>query len=70
MKRLWWFTVLVVGAVFVHFTPAAYAGCEGGATAAGHNAIQFCCGGEKGRGDGGNSGHAHDARVLGGHISK
>ncbi len=52
------FTVLVAAAILTRYTPVAMAGCEGGDSSAGHNAIAFCCdqgGGnrEKGSGDGG-----------------
>jgi hypothetical protein len=39
----WWFVAIVVGAMLSQFAPAAFAGCEGGDSTAGHNAIAFCC---------------------------
>jgi len=54
----WAFAVLLVAAIFTRYTPIAFAGCEGGDSSAGHNAIAFCCDNgsgerDKGRGDGG-----------------
>lgn len=38
----WWFVVLLAGAIFAHFTPAAFAGCERGETGTTQNAVAFC----------------------------
>jgi hypothetical protein len=49
MVRLW-FVILLAGAVVAQYTPGAFAtGCEGGASSAGHNAIEMCCNHEGGR---------------------
>lgn len=42
MARLWLVVLLVAGAIFIQYTPAAFAGCEGNASSSGNHAIAFC----------------------------
>ena len=61
----WWLVVLVVGAIFSHFTPVAYAchdGAEGGSSTSGHNAVMFCCG----AGDAKNDARGGKSRIVSG----
>jgi hypothetical protein len=58
----WWFVVLVAGATFAYFTPAAFAGCERGDSATGHNAIAFCSSHSDGRCEGSRS----QSRIISG----
>lgn len=69
--------MVVLGtAVVLYFTPAAFAGCEGGDATGGHNAIAFCCGDGNGRGDGGadhggkGGGKSKDAHMISGHSAR
>ena len=60
----WGFAVLLVVAILTQHTPVAFAGCEGGDSSMGHNAIAFCCG------DGGGGGQTGAARLISGHRAK
>jgi hypothetical protein len=51
-------------AVMLRWTPVAYAGCDGGDSTAGHNAIGFCCG--EGPGDRGHDKDGHGGPDRGG----
>ncbi len=62
------FMVLLVTAVFMRYTPAAWAGCEGGDSTAGHSAVAFCCGEGHDGGHGGHDGGKDKSdRVITGH---
>jgi hypothetical protein len=59
----WGFAVLLVAALLTQYTPVAFAGCEGGDSTMGHNAIAFCCG------DGG-GGQTGASRLITGHRAR
>ena len=58
----WWLVVLVVGAIFSHFTPAAFAGCDKGESSAGSSKVAFCCG----PGDAKNDARGGKSRIVSG----
>jgi hypothetical protein len=64
----WWFAALVLGAILSQFAPAAFAGCEGGDSTAGHSAIAFCC--DKGDRDRGHSRGGRSVVVSGLHQAR